>query len=114
MLQEAVAAYAVAGRIFDSKMKRIEGDANRKKPAKSIGPYKALSRINKAENDLMEARYTHLGAVLLSAEADIEVLEAQATAKDAKIARLRRQLRVARRTRRKRRGWSTTRVRFSL
>ena len=26
MLQEAVAAYAVAGRIFDSKMKRIEGE----------------------------------------------------------------------------------------
>ena len=73
MLQEAVAAYTVAGRIFDTKMKRIQADANRKKPAKSIGPYKSLSRINKAESDLKEARYTRLGAVLLSAEADIEV-----------------------------------------
>ena len=114
LLTEHQQAYEVAGRLFDSKLKRIETESHAKNPSRKFSAARAAARIDKATAELSEARYTLLGAVLLACEADGEVLLAQSACKDAKIARLRRQLRVAQRTRRKRCGWSTTRVRFSL
>ena len=114
LVTEHYEAYEVAGRLFDSKLKRIEAESLAKNPSRKFSVARATARLDKALAELSEARYRHLGAVLLACEADVEVLQAQNACKDAKIARLRRQLRVARRTRRKRRGWSTTRVRFSL
>ena len=114
LLTEHQQAYEVAGRLFDAKLKRIETESHAKNPSRKFSAARAAARIDKATAELSEARYTLLGAVLLACEADGEVLLAQSACKDAKIARLRRQLRVAQRTRRKRRGWSTTRVRFSL
>ena len=80
----------------------------------SVSPVLALNRMHKAELEYRAAHEKVVGACFLAAEADATVLRAQMAVKDAKIARLIRQLRVARRARCKRRGWSTTRVRFEL
>ena len=114
LLTEHQQAYELAGRVFDAKIKRIETESQAKNPSRKFSAARAAARIDKATYELSEARYRRLGAVLMACEADSEVLLAQIACKDAKIARLRRQLKVARRTRRKSRGWSTTRVRFSL
>ena len=107
-------ALVLAERIFDAKMRRIELESKWKPPRRVLDPFNGLKRITKAELELQEARYIRLGVLLLACEADTEVLRAQGAAKDVKIARLKRQLQVARCTRRKRRGWSTTRVRFRV
>ena len=114
LITEHQQAYELAGRVFDAKLKRIETESQAKNPSRKFSAARVAARIDKATAELSEARYRRLGAVLLACEADGEVLRAQIACKEAKIARLRRQLRVARRTRRNRRGWSTTRVRFSL
>ena len=106
--------YEVAGRVFDARMKRIELEATSTKRKKNISPYTALDRMTTAASELSEARYRRLLALFLSSDTECEILHANLAAKDAKIARLRRQLKVARIARWRRRGWSTTRVRFSL
>ena len=104
--------FEVAGRVWDAKSKYIDKAQNR--ASKPISEYRALELQSEAWEQYMEARYMFLGAALLAVEIDVEIAKAEAHVKDLKVHRLKCQLRVARRSRRKRRGWSTTRVRFHI
>ena len=104
---DAERKWALQGRLFDAAMRRCERDKKR-------DWFSSWKTIQLATDKLKDARYYRLSAHFVAAQADIEVLHAQMAVRDAKITRLRRQLSVARRAKWKRRGWSTTRVRFSL
>ena len=61
LLTEHQQAYEVAGRLFDSKLKRIETESHTKNPSRKFSAARAAARIDKATAELSEARYTLLG-----------------------------------------------------
>ena len=98
--------------MWDAKFKYI--CKAEKRAINPMSEYRALELQSEATEELMEARYMWLGAHYAAGLIDVEIAKAEAHVKDLKIHRLKCQLRVARRSRRKRRGWSTTRVRFHI
>ena len=68
----------------------------------------------RVEQRWAEAQIKYYKSMLEVRRAIACIADAEIAVRDAKIARLSRQLRIAKLARRRRRGWSTTRVRFAL
>ena len=92
-------------------MKRMEQDMRAKKQPE---PWKQLNKAHKTNIDWLEARINRTMASLRAAVALGTSIAAQVDLRNAQIVRLKRQLRVTKRPKKSRRGWSTTRARFSL
>ena len=103
-----------AHRRFDRQMADMERDEGRKLPLKKPSPSSQLMKAAGVEKRFVQAHMEFYKALYEASRVYAECYDAEIAVKDAKIARLKRQLRVARFARRRRRGWSTTRVRFSL
>ena len=103
-----------ANRRYDRQMADMERDEGRKLPLKKPSPYSQLMKAAGVEKRFVQAHMEFYKALYEASRVYAESYDAEIAVKDAKIARLKRQLRVARFARRRRRGWSTTRVRFSL
>ena len=111
-LERANSLFEAETRVFDAKMNSLER-AEKRKPKPS--PVGQLQKAHKAQLAYERARHAYTIAKYGLAADLVTICERQIAAKDAKVRRLMRQLRVARRrAKRLRRGWSTTRVRFSL
>ena len=114
MVAAAKRCLAVAVRRFDRQMADMERDERRKLPLKKPSPVSQLLKASGVEKRYIQAHVQFYKTLFDASRVYAECYDAQIAVKDAKIARLTRQLRVAKLARRRRRGWSTTRVRFSL
>ena len=110
-LQKADDKLEVALRTYSAKLTALEKAEKRKQKPSPVGQ---LRKAHKAELALEMAKHEHTQSrwdVTLDLLTAYKALLAE---ESAKVARLRRQLRMARRAKQLRRGWSTTRVRFSI
>lgn len=100
--------------LFGRRIKELQRLENLKLPVKKPPASQQLQKASKAEMCMERARYNHLMTKYEVATELHELYEAELVVQERKIARLERQLRVARRAKKRRRGWSTTMVRFLL
>jgi len=110
-LERVNALFEAESRLYGAKIKALER-AEKRKPKPS--PVGQLQKAHRAELAFQRAYHNHTAAKYDASLDLVAVCEREIAAKDAKVRRLMRQLRVAKRAKRLRRGWSTTRVRFSL
>ena len=110
-LQNADDKLEVALRTYRAKLNALEKAEKRKQKPSAVGQvqkaYKAELAYEMAKHEHTQSRWD-VTVDLLTA------YKALLAEESAKVARLRRQLRMARRAKWLRRGWSTTRVRFSI